>query len=44
MFKITDEGKRLVLDSIRHELEGVAIVDECRLDLLVFKMTVKVDG
>ena len=44
MFKITDEDKRLVLDSIRRELEGVAIVDECRLDLLVFKMTVKVDG
>ena len=44
MFKITDEDKRLVLDSIRRELEGAAIVDECRLDLLVFKMTVKVDG
>ena len=26
MFKITNEGKRLALDSIRRELEGVTVI------------------
>lgn len=44
MYEVTEEVKNNVRASIERELFGVAIVDECRLDLLVFKMTVKVDG
>ena len=44
MYEVTEEVKNNVRASIVRELFGVAIVDECRLDLLVFKMTVKVDG
>lgn len=44
MYEVTEEVKNNVSASIERELFGVAIVDECRLDLLVFKMTVKVDG
>lgn len=44
MYEVTDEVKRNVRDSIERELSGVATVDECSLDLFVFKMIVKVDG
>ena len=44
MYEVAEEVKENVRASIECELSGVASVDEYSLDLLVFKMLVKVDG
>ena len=44
MYEVTDEVKNNVRASIERELSGVASVDECCFDLLVFTIIVKVDG
>lgn len=44
MCEVAEEIKNKVRASIERELSGIASVNECTLDLFVFKMTVKVDG
>ncbi len=44
MYEVIEDVKNNVRASIERELAGVATVDECCLDVLVFTMTIKVDG